>query len=96
MVSWSGSDAGSGIISYDVQYRIGTGGTWTDWLTGTTATSHSFGPIDPLVVTHGETYYFRVRAHDAAGTVGVYAGGDGDTHTYIEIIIPVYLPMIIK
>jgi hypothetical protein len=93
-VSWSGSDALSGVASYDVQYRVGAAGMWTDWLSGTTATSATFGPGAPVTVTPGETYYFRVRAHDGAGNLEAYPGGDGDTHTFIAESFPVFLPFV--
>jgi hypothetical protein len=95
-VSWTGSDAYSGVVAYDVQYRVGTGGTWTDWLNHTTATSSIFGPTNPLVVARGETYYFQVRAYDGAGNMEIYPGGDGDTSTYIESIAQIYLPFVIR
>ncbi|MCP4526172.1 MAG: hypothetical protein GY833_09710, partial [Aestuariibacter sp.] len=40
-VTWSGSDATSGIVSYDVQYKDGDG-AWTGWQTDTTAISATF------------------------------------------------------
>jgi hypothetical protein len=94
-VSWSGSDNASGIAGYDVQYRIGAGGTWTDWM-HTSAPSAVFGATSPVVVVRGETYYFRVRAYDGAGNVESYPGGDGDTSTYISIVFFTYTPSIIK
>lgn len=60
LVSWTGSDAGSGIASYDV-YVSKNGGAFTRWLERTTATSASF---------EGEpsgTYGFYSVAHDAVG-----------------------------
>ncbi len=95
-MSWTGNDTTSGVVAYDVQYRVGSGGTWTDWLTNTTATSAAFGPVDPLAVSRGETYYLRVRAYDAAGNVEDYHGDDGDTHTYIDVVFPIYLPLLIR
>jgi hypothetical protein len=94
-VAWSGTDAapGSGLASYDVQYRVGAGGAWTDWMVGTTAMSAIFGPWDPVPLEDGQTYYFRCRARDAAANVGAYAGGDGDTWTTIEKST-VFLPLI--
>ncbi len=82
-VQWSGSDSLSGIARYDVQYRVGPGGTWQDWLTNTTTTQATFGPQSPVSLTGNQTYYFRVRAHDNAGNVETYPAGDGDTHTTI-------------
>jgi lysophospholipase L1-like esterase len=63
-VSWSGSDACSGIDTYDVQYKVGAAGTWMDWKMGTTATSDTFAPS---TAQYGETYYFHAGAHDKAG-----------------------------
>lgn len=65
VISWSGSDdaGGSGIQTYDVQYQI-DGGSWQDWLVGTTATSS--------LATGGQTgvtYGFRARATDNVGNV---------------------------
>src|SRR5262249_11411075 len=65
-VSWSGTDATSGIATFDIQVRddgvtapggTGTPGTWTNWKTATTLTSASY--------TGGELahrYCFRSRA----------------------------------
>ena len=60
-VTWSGEDVWSGVAAYDVQVRDGYEGTWTDWLTDTTAASAVF------TGAHGHTYFFRVRAGDLAG-----------------------------
>jgi len=83
LVSWSGDDATSGLVSYDVQLRVGSSGTWQDWQTATTQTSATFGPADPVAVQDGHTYYFRACARDRAGNVGLYAP-QGDCSTYIE------------
>ncbi len=75
-VTWSGSDAGAGIASYDVQVRDG-GGPWVDWLSGTTDTSAVFsGQV-------GHTYYFQCRARDNADNLEAYPGGAGDTQTQV-------------
>ncbi len=95
LVSWSGSDSGSGIASYDVQYKVGASGTWSSWLTGTSVTTAVFGPAAPAGVVRDETYYFRVRVRDVAGNVTTYPGGDGHTQTYVDYI-NLYLPMILR
>ncbi len=59
-VHWGGSDACSGVATYDVEYKVG-GGTWQPWLTGTSSTSGTFNPASPQ---YGQTYYFQARAHD--------------------------------
>ena len=79
LVSWSGSDATSGIASYDVQLRDGTGVSWEDWQTSPIATSTAFVGED------GHTYYFQSRARDNAGNLEGYPGGDGDTHTTVDV-----------
>ncbi|MBM3135623.1 MAG: hypothetical protein FJZ89_10175 [Chloroflexi bacterium] len=75
-VRWPGGydPGGSGIRSYDVQYRDGLAGAWTDWLLDVSHTEARFpGSL-------GHTYYFRVRATDKAGNVSAYAP-HGDTYT---------------
>jgi lysophospholipase L1-like esterase len=62
-VRWSGADACSYVSRFEVEYRIGPLGSWTLWQVGT-HTSAVFGDDEP--VQYGQTYYFRVRAYDAA------------------------------
>jgi hypothetical protein len=72
-VSWSGSDATSGIGSYDVQIQQ-DGGGWSYWLTGLATTSGAYsGQV-------GHTYAFRVRAYDGAGNVEAWPDAP-DTQT---------------
>ena len=61
--SWHGTDTGSGVASYDVQVRDGTGGSWQDWMSGTTDTSAVYEDRT------GHTYYFRSKARDKAGNL---------------------------
>jgi outer membrane protein assembly factor BamB len=89
VVSWTGEDkGGSGISSYDVQFRTGGGEPWQNWLTDVTSKDASFGPREPVAVKDNTTYYFQARARDNAGNVGAYAGGDGDTFTVIDVTPP--------
>lgn len=61
-LAWGGHDpGGSGIHSYDIQFRVGSGGSWTNWLIGTTSASGTFTGVP------GQTYYYRARATDRAG-----------------------------
>ena len=60
-ISWSGSDATSGIASYDIQLRRGTSGSWQNLLLKTTATATS------ITVDQPGTYCVRSRARDNAG-----------------------------
>ena len=59
-VTWSGTDAGSGIASYDV-WVSDNGAAATPWLTGTTSTSALYAGVS------GHTYGFYSVAHDAMG-----------------------------
>lgn len=68
-VSWTGSDTGSGLNHYDVEYQV-NGGDWQVLTSTTTQSSH--------VVTNaitGATYGFRVRAVDRAGNVQPFPAG---------------------
>jgi hypothetical protein len=62
-LAWSGSDALSGLVSYDVQVRAESYGEWTDLLVATPLTSTIYPAPNPGI------YYFRVRARDVAGNV---------------------------
>lgn len=76
---WNSSDNLSGIVTYDVQYRDGASGTWTDMVTYTSNQSYRFVGED------NHTYYFRSRARDNAGNVSLYASGDGDIQHTVQI-----------
>lgn len=78
-VSWSHDSDLSGIREYWVQYRYGKSGMWQSWTAGP-GTSRQFRNADD-----GVTYYFQVRAIDNAGNWEEYPGGDGDTHTTIDL-----------
>jgi hypothetical protein len=79
-VSWSGTDAVSGIANYDVQSRDGASGAWTDWVTATTAISATFTGQD------NHAYAFRARARDNVGNVSAYSSGD--TQTTVDVTSP--------
>lgn len=83
-VSWSGTDRGvSGIATYDIQYRDGSGNNWISWLTGTTALSSTFTGLP------GHHYDFRSHAQDRAGFVEAYPAGEGDASTTMyEVALP--------
>ena len=69
-VRWGGSDACSGVATYDLQFKIDSG-TWQPWLTGTPATSSTFTPPSPP--QYGHTYSFQARAHDYAGNISAWS-----------------------
>ncbi len=64
-VNWTGSDATSGVLSFDVQSRDGDG-PWTDWILNTNRSGGKFTGLD------GHAYSFRARAQDRAGNLGTY------------------------
>ncbi len=80
-VTWSATDAQSGVGTYDVQVREGAGGSWTDWQSATTATSAQYAGIG------GHTYYFRVRARDQAGNVAAWSAAP-QANTTVEALPP--------
>jgi uncharacterized protein YkwD len=94
-VSWEGR-ATAGIESYDVQYRIGDSGLWTDWLVHTTSTSAQFGPFDPVSPVYGTTYYFRSRALDSLGRVEEWPTAPDTQTTVTSSIETVYLPLVTR
>jgi hypothetical protein len=77
LVTWSATDAGSGVASYDVQYLDETaGGSWKTWKTATPWSDDAFSGKS------GHIYEFRVRAHDKVGNVESYRPGY-DTRTAV-------------
>jgi len=73
-VSWSGTDpGGSGIASYDVQYRV-DGGAWADWLVDVT-----FSAADFVAGADGGFYEFRARGEDRAGNVEPFDDPEAST-----------------
>jgi hypothetical protein len=75
--TWSGSDTGSGIRTYDVQIRNAISTTWVNLLEHTTATQ------TVVTLPADNTYCFRSRARDRAGNLEAWPPGDGDTCTSI-------------
>ena len=59
-VGWT---AVSGAVSYDVDYKLNTSGTWTNSITGTTATSRSITGL-----TSSSLYDWRVRTNCSGGS----------------------------
>jgi hypothetical protein len=85
-VRWAGEDEarGSGIVSYDIQYRLVPNGTWLDWQSATAQTQATFDGED------GYTYEFRSRARDAAGNVEAWPE-KGQSYTNVDIRPPLLL-----
>jgi hypothetical protein len=66
-LSWTGSDSGAGIASYDVK-RSTDYGAYTTIATKVTGTSLAW------TMAPGHSYTFKVRARDKAGNVGAWVG----------------------
>lgn len=60
-ITWTGTSA----AAYDVQYRDGAAGTWTDLTTSATVTNTTF-----TAGQNGHTYYFRARSRATDGSLG--------------------------
>lgn len=69
-VRWTGSDALSGIRSYNIQYKDSRSNQWSDWLTAVPAAKI----YDLFIGQAGHTYSFRCQALDNAGNLGDYPG----------------------
>jgi hypothetical protein len=59
-LSWSAS---TGAVSYDVDYKLTSSGTWTNAVTATASTS-----VDISSLTTGAQYDYRVRANCSVGS----------------------------
>jgi hypothetical protein len=76
-VSWSGSDAGSGLAGYDVQVRQQGSASWNTWQSATTATSGAYTDAT------GPVYQFRSLASDLAGNVETKGSDAYDAQTWL-------------
>ncbi|SFM57058.1 DUF1616 domain-containing protein [Methanolobus profundi] len=79
-VEWNGTDKGSGIFYYNIQYST-DGTTWNDWFKRTSITSAEFKG------TPGVTYYFRSIATDNALNREII-DTVADTKTSVDISLP--------
>ena len=76
-VSWSApTNTGPSISGYDLRYRAGTSGSWTNGPQDQTGTSASIGSL-----TAGTAYQVQVRATNAEGDGGWSDSGVGTTST---------------
>jgi hypothetical protein len=85
-LTWGGSDDGSGMADYDLLVSV-DGGTFTEWLTETTAVSAIF----PSEIGH--SYQFMALGRDRAGN---QASSSPITVMTIELSEAIYLPMITR
>lgn len=64
--SWGGTDKGSGVDHYQVQYYNGS--QYANWLSNTTNRSATFGASgQPIKLQPARTYHLRVRSFDKLG-----------------------------
>jgi hypothetical protein len=77
LVSWSGTDVGSGIQGYTI-YVSDSGGPYSKWLTQTPSTSAKF------IGNIGHTYFFYSAATDLAGNTEA-AKAAPDTSTTVTV-----------
>ena len=98
-IAWTGIDTthedgeGWGIWNYDLQYKTGVSGLWTDWFMATADTFATFGPFSPVDVSEGESYYFRIRARDRVRNVAPWGEEDSMTVNYaVEFCIHTVSP----
>jgi M6 family metalloprotease-like protein len=87
-VAWGGTDATSGVASYDVQYQVNDSGPWFDWRTSTTLTQALFVSSGP------GKYAFRCRAADRAGNMETWPGSADASTTVASSPVFVYLPVV--
>ena len=82
-VQWSAPANGGrpDIVHYDLQYRQGTGGNWTDGPQGVAGTSTAIPNL-----TAGESYQVQVRASNDEGDGAWSASGSGATQTTIPSV----------
>jgi hypothetical protein len=92
-IRWSGDGTGSGIVAYDVQYRLGADGLWIDWLLGASQTSAFFGPASPVRPIPGQIYFFRLRAIDELGNQEDYPADSEARALVIQTSCHLYLPL---
>lgn len=89
-IDWDGTDIETDVMYYDVQYRDGEFGEWSNLLLHTTSNSTMF---------EGEfshVYYFRVRAWDKAGNVEEYPPEGAEVWTEVFKLFEIYQPLILN
>ncbi len=82
IVSWNGTDNGSGLAAFDVQYRnVTLLGNWINWQNDTTNTSSQFTGAQ-----NATTYEFRARGIDNVGNVQSWGPAQAFTTAFFEPI----------
>lgn len=91
LLTWSGSDALSGVADFDLAYRVISDTTWTPWISSTQQTAVSFTPPNPA-----EMYEFRLQATDVAGNHLQKTEPDISTAAAIDMPHAIMLPVITR
>jgi len=89
-LAWTGSDATSGISSYNIQYRLNGSPTWQTCWNATTL--HS----DTCAVPDTSVYWFRSQAVDFAGNQEPASNGDVSTAQALVLTRRHWLPLIAR
>ncbi|MCS6800541.1 MAG: cellulase family glycosylhydrolase [Chloroflexota bacterium] len=82
-LAWTGSDAISGISSYDVQYRVLPDGAWKPLVSNIADT------LLDVEVADRQTYQFRVQPMDWAGNRGAWAESGVTTVSLSGYLMPI-------
>jgi parallel beta-helix repeat protein len=85
-ITWTASDATSGVDSTELWYKMGADGTWAN--TGLTAQPGASGTFSYTPSEGDDTYYFATRSTDSAGNVEAEPTEDGDGSTVFETVDP--------
>ncbi|MBN1401413.1 MAG: hypothetical protein JXA74_11290, partial [Anaerolineae bacterium] len=78
-VRWGGTDSGSSIASYSLQYRMTGCGPWQVWQASTASTQGIFSAPNTNVF-----YYFRAQAKDLAGRLSTWSDIGSNSFVYVE------------
>jgi hypothetical protein len=90
-VHWQGSDAGSGVASYNIDYRAEGETTWVPWLTNSAVRTALFNSPD------GRVYWFRSQAVDGAGlSEALHASGDISTNQAVLLYRVIMIPQTMR
>ncbi len=83
LVNWvAPSNKGPAITDYNVQYRVGSSGSWSNWTHNEASTTTTITNLST-----NTTYQVRVRAHNAEGTSGWSSVTEGITGTQLTPMI---------
>ena len=89
-IFWAGTDATSGVDTYNIYYRLQSETDWTAWLTDTTITNGFFQPQ-----TLAEIYEFAVQATDkASNQESPPTAAEGNTDQAILLSHAIMLPIV--